>query len=74
MERTKTDEELLSEILDRKYQQGYESGKHMNWRRGTIDGNPVLVDYEKQIVWTTSIPLLQTKELILDADEFHDRP
>lgn len=72
--RKKTDEELLKEILERSYRRGCEFGKHYAWRRGTIDGKPVLVDYDKQQVWIEAIPLMESKGLILDADEFHDRP
>lgn len=68
----KSNREIIEEILQKQFEKGYEMGKCMNWRRGKMDGKPVLVDYDKQLVWTEAIPLTQSKGLVLDKDSYHD--
>ena len=53
----KTDLQIIDEILNKKFKEGADFGKHHNWCRGFLDGHPVLVDYEKQVVWYACRPL-----------------
>lgn len=71
----KSDEEIIMEVLYRKYEAGYEAGKHFYWRRATLKGKPVLIDYERQVVWVESIPLTDPSllELVFEKDDWHDR-
>ena len=67
----KSDEEIIHDILYRKYKQGFEAGKKHYWARGTLNGSPILVDYENQIFWTKSIPLREMPEdgVVIQSDD-----
>ena len=64
---------VINEILQQEFDSGYEFGVRSRWRRGTIIQNgekvEVVVDYDKQKVWYSSMDLQDAHTLVMEDSD-----
>ena len=64
---------VINEILQQEFDSGYEFGVRHRWGRGTIIQNgekvEVVVDYDKQKVWYSSMDLQDAHTLEMDDSD-----